>query len=328
METNCKQIKAEYELLQAHVAEFSLVVESIRAEDKDGKPVDRERLQKAKMEKKRLSAARDVLREKLFISVRGVRELIGAENVYGPEEIQNAFGFAVKNIPPIPYRRADLEKAKQLGEMLVLRVSVDGEGNPMTMKRMNEIMAGRMDAAEGKLLYSQKEQGKAGLQDDCWYENEAFFTSMPLKMEWKLVSKEFVADSTGKDYVGQTRVLRDHLQQIGALTPEEATGCSDRVLEQLFELMKTDWKKAAGMLVDLGVNKNHRRAPVEILYDWLLRFKNRQERGILEGKYDWSCALSSLGFLVAIGSADSPGVGVIRWLPGNPYVSVGVCSSR
>src|SRR3989339_569361 len=211
--------------------------------------------------------------------------------------------------------------------MLVLRVSVDGEGNPMTMKRMNEIMAGRMDAAEGKLLCSQKEQGKAGLQDDCWYENEAFFMSMPLKMEWKLVSKEFVADSTGKDYVGQTRVLRDHLQQIGALTPEEATGCSDRVLEQLFELMKTDWKKAAGMLVDLGVNKNHRRAPVEILYDWLLRFKNRQERGILEGKYDWSCALSSAGRIVISGLAASSGVRVSHWGPGGHFDLIGVCSS-
>ncbi|MBI5254192.1 hypothetical protein HY932_00175, partial [Candidatus Falkowbacteria bacterium] len=78
----------------------------------------------------------------------------------------------------------------------------------------------------------------------------------------------------------------------------------------------------------LGVNKNHRRRPVEILYDWILRFKNRQERGVLEGNYDWSCALSSNGIIVRVGLVVSDGARVPRWEPGDHSDNVGVGSSR
>ncbi|MBI5254194.1 hypothetical protein HY932_00185 [Candidatus Falkowbacteria bacterium] len=276
--------------------------------DKEFEPVERKDVGKCSLEK-----AREILRE----------------NFYGKETIKVALGFDVPEsaIPAIPFSAQDLEKAKQLGEMLVLRVSVDARGNPMTMHRMNEIMAGRMSEQEGKLLYSQAAYNNSALQNDCWYKNEAFFSSESLKTEWKLVSKEFVPNSTDKEYVGQTKVLRDYLKGINALTPQEIAECSDKILAQIAELMKTDWKEAAKQLVELGVNKNHRRRPVEILYDWILRFKNRQERGVLEGNYDWSCALSSYGVVVYVGYFVSRGACVAYWEPGHgDYIGVG--SSR
>ena len=257
------------------------------------------------------------------------REILG-ENFYGKEEIKVAFGFEAQGSSDlaIPYSEQDLEKAKQLGEMLVLRVSADARGNPITMQRMNEIMASRMTAKEGKLLSSQTTQGSAALASDCWYKNEAFFASASLKTEWKLVSKEFVPNSKGKNYVGQTKVLRDYLRSAGALTPVKEAECSDKILSEIAELMKTDWKEAAKRLVELGVNKNHRRHPAEILYDWILRFKNRQERGILEGNYDWSSALSFRGGVVHVGAAGSSGIGVDGWRPASHAADMGVVSAR
>ena len=166
------------------------------------------------------------------------------------------------------------------------------------------------------------------LTDDCWYKDEKFFTREPVKTEWKLVSKEFVPGSIGKDYIEQTKVLRDYLKSNGELSKEEAAECSDKTLVEIAELMKADWKEAAKRLTALKINKNHRRQPVEILYDWIVRFKNRQERGILEGKYDWSSALSSDGNIVIIGYAASAGAYVNGWLPGSANDDLGVCSSR
>ena len=68
--------------------------------------------------------------------------------------------------------------------------------------------------------------------------------------------------------------------------------------------------------------------PPEILYDWILQFKNRKERGILEGKYDWSNTLSSFGKLVSLGDADRGGVLVDGAGPDGRLGDLGVVSLR
>jgi len=65
MAASCKQIKTEYEALQKNAAEFALTVDELRAEERAGRALNREMFNAAKLAKKELAEARDVLLGKL-----------------------------------------------------------------------------------------------------------------------------------------------------------------------------------------------------------------------------------------------------------------------
>src|SRR3989344_1031362 len=252
---------------------------------------------------------------------------IMSDSFYGVEEIKSTirFEFPQEKVPAIPYSPEILEKAKGNGEMLVLRVESDGEGSPMTMERMNGLMQAILEED------SEEEQEKL-LYDIGWYQTEDFFKNASLRTEWKLVGKNFVPDSTSKNYIEQTKVLRDYLMGLDSVSKEEQEECTDELLEGLQKMLDEDydknWKEVARKLSELLINKNHRRIPAEILYDWVLQFRNRKERGILEANYDWSNALSSDGRLVDLGRADRSGVYVDSDHPGQRRGPLGVVSLR
>lgn len=264
--------------------------------------------------------------EGMETSYEQAQEIMG-DSFYGVEEIRNTFGFEVSTdkIPAILYGPEILEKAKENGEILVLRVESDREGSPMTMERMNEIM--QTILAEG----DEEEQEKL-LYDTDWYSEEDFFKNASLKTEWRIVGKNFVPDSTSKNYIEQTKVLRDYLLGLDSVSKEEQEECTDEFLEGLQKMLDEDydknWKEVARKLSELLINKNHRRIPAEILYDWVLQFRNKKERGILEANYDWSNTLSSYGRLVHLGSADRDGADVSNDNPGNRSAYLGVVSLR
>ena len=262
------------------------------------------------------------------------RELMGA-NFYGQEEIKNTLGidFPKTEIPPIPFSPDQLTQAKALGERLILRVSHDTAGQPLTLKRINEIMTPRLAASEeGKLLYNTD-----------WYQNENFYKTTALKTEWQLVGGSFIPDSTNKNYIHQTRILRNHLKSLKSLTETEEQQSSDQKLQELSEQMGVDWntqqitnpdkynknwKTVAQQLSELQINQNHRRTPAEIIYDQILQFKKTKDRGYLATACDWSSVLASGGSLVDVGYAGSGGAYVSGWYPDSSGGDVGVVSLR
>jgi len=80
---DCKKIKQEYETLQKHAAEFALTVDELRAEERVGRALNREMFNAAKLAKKELAEARDVLLGKLrfvrfsanYVSEKGVETI-------------------------------------------------------------------------------------------------------------------------------------------------------------------------------------------------------------------------------------------------------------
>ena len=76
------------------------------------------------------------------------REILG-KDFLGPEAIQTTFGVELtpdelQEIEDIPFTREELEQAKQLGMMLVLRVPRLGEGKterPLTIDSARELFA-------------------------------------------------------------------------------------------------------------------------------------------------------------------------------------------
>lgn len=241
-------------------------------------------------------------------------EILG-NSFLGAEAVKTTFGIElnVKDIPLIMYTPEQLEQAKERGEMLILRVDVDKEGKPMTAKNINDIV---QPTITGKLL-----------EVVDWFANEKFFTDETPQTGWKLVSKEVIKDSTEKNYIDQTAILRDSLKEVGALTEDEIIECSDEKLKEIETLMNTDKKKAAEKLVSLKINQNHRRSKVEAIYDTAMRFKVTDECS-LDGTYDWTKSLSSGGFLVLFGYADSRGASVSGNDPDIWGLDVGLVSSR
>jgi len=253
------------------------------------------------------------------------------EDFYGTEEFEMTVGFKTNvKIPKIEYTAAHLQEAKEHGEMLVLRIGQDNEGNPMTMKRILEIMAPRMPEGE-RLLYKQLHPGSAVIQSDSWYKDEPFFTQDSLKTEWVLIGKEFAPNTINNNLAHQTLELYNEMKRRGLLTKEEEKeniGLEKR-LKELCEKMGVNWEsqhvdnqekcgknrpEVSRELANLSINRKHRRSPVGILYDWAMRFKSRKgERGVLSGlMYDWSNTVTDPGSFVGLCDLNSDGGDVYR----------------
>ncbi len=74
--------------------------------------------------------------------IEKAQEMMGEKEVMGPSEIKKAFGIEIKEseVPPIPFNEAELERAKELGQFLVLRVNKAQDGQALNMLKMHEIL--------------------------------------------------------------------------------------------------------------------------------------------------------------------------------------------
>src|SRR3989339_1357202 len=81
---DCKKIKQEYEILQKQAGDLLSQVNEIRAAEKEGKPLDREKFTQAKHLMKRLATACVAFREKLVYSVETIQKILGEKNMRGP----------------------------------------------------------------------------------------------------------------------------------------------------------------------------------------------------------------------------------------------------
>jgi hypothetical protein len=166
-------------------------------------------------------------------SIEQAKEIF-KENFYGKEQIKKALGFEIpKNIiPEINRSPEELEKLKEAGYELVLHIKEDNEGNKITGKQLLKIMAKRM--RDNKLLYSQKSAGSPELKDDCRYKDEKFFKENHLKTEWRVMKKEEIPNTRDINHVEQTRILRDHLEELGVVPEEISKECSGRNIKRMF----------------------------------------------------------------------------------------------
>ena len=250
------------------------------------------------------------------ISVTQAKKILGRKNVLGPAEIEKHFPFKVPDVPPIPFSREDLTKAKYLNQFLVLRVD-----QPITMQGLCGYCQAKYDNLKaGKVLYN-----------DSWYKNEKFYTEESPRAGWYLVSKEPITNSFGKNYLSQTQAIADYLSDLfDENLPDNYSQAVAEFLSKkdaLSDLMKKDWQQAAKELSELKLNQLFRRTPVEQVYDTLLYFFANNMR-LLEEKYDWSFRLGAHGGLVDFGGCGSDGAGVDDDAPGGYRDALGVCFSR
>ncbi len=257
--------------------------------------------------------------------IKNAKEILGKKDVLGIEEIENTFGIKVRaeDVPNIPFSKEDLEKAKGLGQFLILRVDKAKDGTELSMKKMHDLLAEEFKKdGHGKILVSID-----------WYKEEEFFTKETPKLSWALTSKEVIPDSTSKNYLQQTESIIDYIKEKvfkGGALPKEYQDAIREFAEQkekISKLMKDDWQEATKILEELRITKLTRKSPSESVYDFLAYFKTNKER-LLENMYTWTSRRASDGRLVLVGRFDADGASVNRNAPDYSYGALGVAFSR
>ncbi len=258
------------------------------------------------------SVDREWKRRRAELAVREAVEAMGAENVLGPEKAAATFGLDLEKIeiPPVPFSRAELERARELGQVLVFRVSKAADGTPLSMKKMGEVLTPRF-AAEKKGVV---------LGDTDWCKDDPFFKDEAPAAGWALVSCEVVPNTASKNFLQQTEELVRYLRNEafrGAELPKkyvDAIAQFDAAKAGIATIIKTDWKKAAEKLEALDITPLLRPSPAEATYDAMLAFDHSGARP-LKGVWTWTSRRSSDGPLVFVGYFVPSGLVVGRHAP-------------
>lgn len=259
-------------------------------------------------------------------SPKEAETIIGADHFFGAEAVRKAFPGVIlepEGIPAIPFSREDLQRAKELGDSLRLRVSKAPDNGKLNIQKMSELLQPTFDRNnEGKILY-----------DTDRYKKESFFTQ-ELELCWVLTSDGVIPDSVGKDYLQQTERIAEYLRCTvyqGIKIPqqyEEAIKELDSEKDEIRRLINNeDRQEAAEKLANLKLNKLARRVPAEVIYDILVSFQNGNKRH-LEHHYDWTSVRSSDGDLVDLGNVSPIGVAVDHWSPSFLNDELGVVLAR
>ena len=264
----------------------------------------------------------------------------GKTHCLGPVELEKAFGIKLdkKDIPKIPFSKAELERAAEMGQFLVLRANVDDQGQPLTMKRLRAMMLRR--GYDKELDKDGNAKGKITFNDD-YGDAEKWWNDDPITLRWALVDKEVIAGSTGKDYHEQTRRLKEHITEKyqGMTMPPkyiEAIKEFDAYVKVNFGkktddeinalLCGNDWQKYAQDLSELKLNDLMRKTPAEESFDEVFYYQLNDER-LNERIYNWTKRRRSDGGLVDVGHFVSAGAIVSGWRPGFRSGDLGVSSS-
>ena len=254
------------------------------------------------------------------------------EEFFGFQEVKKAFGIEInpEDIPKIPFGKAELERAKELDQFLVLRVDKAPDGEPLSMQKINEILKGKVSDGS-KLLFSG--DGKGGLESDAWYRNEKFSKEETPKLAWSLASKEVIPNSTSKNYLQQTEELVNYIKD-SVFKEEEVPEEYQEAIKEFEEekdgigkIIFSDWGEATKKLSNLKINRLTRQNLAEVLYDIAIYFQNKGER-ILENQRSWAHVCDSDGGCASVGRFSEDGVSVDGWNQSYFSNDLGVIFSR
>jgi MoxR-like ATPase len=263
----------------------------------------------------------------LMEQIKIAKEILGAREVMGPNEVEKAFGIRLesKDIPAIPFSKEELKRAKELGQFLVLRTDKAPDGEDLTMIKMHKML---------EKLFADKSKGKVLYDPSGWKASQEFFVKGKPEFKWALTSKELIPNTTSKDYLAQTEEASEYLKNQVFKGVEMPKEYKEAILEldsrkdDLRKLLKTgDKSKYEPELSKLKINRLIRQSPAETMYDILMYFQNNNER-LLEGKYTWTHAADSDGARVRLGGFVSDGLYVHSYSADHSYSDLGVVFSR
>lgn len=263
------------------------------------------------------------------IKMKYAEKLFG-QDFLGPDQINSAFLDQVEIpeiIPSIPFSRQELERAKELGQMLILRVNKAKDGSDLTIKRINTMLDGKIRDKDN-VLYQN-------LIDI--YKGESFYNKHTPILSWALVSKEIVPHSSNTNYLQQTealvKYLEDEVFKGKALPTEYAEAVAEfekekaNIAPAISSTIESEWKEAASKMEALKLTQLTRQSPTEAIYDNIVCYQQTGKR-LLENIYTWTKLRRNDGSLIFVGDFSSNGVCISAREPNCSAPHLGVAFSR
>ena len=255
-------------------------------------------------------------------SLERAREIL-KDRLLGPEEVERVFGINIEKIPPIPFPEDKLEQLKDSCHLILYADRWD-DATPLTCKSIAE------------KFNNKKADGTKLLHDTNWYEHENFFNTEPPSLKWRLVGDEAIPDSTSKNYLDQTKLLSDFVENQYKNDPSTIPADIKEMIEEARTLANDPdfqakvrsgdlnlWKPATEKLSTLPLNRSFRESFPELIYRLILLDRAKAIQ-LLQNMYSWTNSCSSDGSLVVGGVFDADGAGVAGSVPGDAYSSIGL----
>jgi hypothetical protein len=256
-------------------------------------------------------------------------EIMG-ESFYGVGAVEKTFGVRITpdKIPSIPFSKAELERAKQLGQELILYVDKNSEGKPLTAIEINR-------------LCERNENDSFSITDNYWFKDDEYLKNMTPRMGWRLSGKEPIPGCTEFSYLQQTDVIARYLEN--SIFPEEVPKLYQDAIDNFKETRKDkellvhssdngNRFYVARELTDIPLNQLCRENFTEVLYRLAL---HRHKTGSFLLSYESNVCLTltnsftKTGQIVSVGnSTDTFGVNVGMCSMKIPNSDVSVCFSR
>ena len=251
-------------------------------------------------------------------------QILGTDNVLGYKEVKEVFG--IDRNDPIPFTRAELERAKFLGQQLVLYSDMVRTPNHLGSEWDHPTTLDNL-----KKTFTKSHDGHKLFHEQDWYHAEDFFKKERVRPGWRLAAPDILPNTLSKDYVEQTEVLVDYLQKEifkGTVPPpfDAAMGEFDRLKPSLVELVESNWLEASRRLSELAITKLTRESPVEVMYRLILNDFARGKK-LLSSYYTWTSGRAANGDIIYIGGFGGIGAGDEHGKPGDPDL-LGVCLAR
>ena len=331
MALDCPQIKTASEKILDLRSEFAMAYSGVDKSKGSHDLANQQAIQSLETKMKKIKDALIELKSLLHVSLEQAQEIMDQgdyRGFMGPEQVKLAFGIEAQDIPEIPFSRREIKRAKELGQMLILRVDRAPGGQPLTMKKISELLLNnpikRFKGQVVKHVFTEE-----------WYENEDFFLKETPQPGWVLVSREVITDTTECNYLIQTekliKYLTDDVFQNTDIPEIYRQAIKEfnqvRKQEKLDELIDQDWRKAAQILENLQITRLLRQSPAEVLYDLMIYFQNNEER-LLPKTYCQTRRRCFNGLFVRAGLFELSGVLIGREEPYQSSKNFGVCLSR
>lgn len=272
--------------------ELSTLKESLR------QALDDDDMQRAGELREKIMPHLEAMKEGLIVSSEKASEIMG-NDFLGPEEVGNVFRTKIEKekVPDIPFSIKELERAKELGQSLILRVDKLGdniENLPLNMLTINGIIS---SAGKGSLERNCR-LNPIRLEDE--YSEDFFIEETPRK-GWALVGTSCVPGSLDNDILGQTDAVKKYLEdevfpQSSKMPPEYKNAIGD--FNSARHLFKDTWyegnsrsAKILGVaLEEQAITQLTRQTPVEAFYDSVVYYanngKNMLDNGVITGRRD------------------------------------------
>ncbi|TAK95197.1 hypothetical protein EPO05_04920 [Patescibacteria group bacterium] len=310
MPPNCQQIADELSAVQKVKAAFDAV---LKAGD----------LEAAKTLQQEIEINLISLHDLILVSFEQAEVILG-QDFLGAKAIEKAFGFKLetRDIPPIPFKKAELERAKELGQFLILRIGKDKYGQPLTTRNVRDALREQFDqAGYGKVTFSLEY-------------NEPFWEADPIQPRWALVSAKTIPDSAEQNYFRQTQnivaYIRDEVfagqsmpfryQQAIKEFEDYAFAYPEFVRlhdDGLSEILDGRGRlKYAKEMSALQINQLARQTPAEAIYDIAVYLLTNDQRLLADGA-TWTNRLAANGKLVSVGAFTDAGAAIAERSPGN-----------